>query len=158
MGPGFRRDVGLFLWGVADHGDHRVTDVFDPFRQYPGFDRREAGVLEIALDEGGVALVVEGAPDRDGLGPEAAVRKADHERRAGPQRASHFTHHRHRPLPILSRDADRRGIEAGIGEWQFRVAIEVLDKPAAEARVGGQLLGIHAVAYYLRVLDFGRQV
>jgi len=48
MGPGFRRDAGLFLWGVADNGDHRVADVFDPFRQYPGFGRREAGVSWLA--------------------------------------------------------------------------------------------------------------
>src|SRR5882762_3627251 len=56
-GPGFRRDTGLFLWGAGDHGDHWVADVFDIFGQHAGLDRREAGVVEIALDEKGVALI-----------------------------------------------------------------------------------------------------
>src|SRR5207249_640714 len=65
----------LFLRGAGDYGDHRIADVFDVFGQHAGFDRREAGVLEVALDEKGVALIVEGAPDRHRLGRETAVRE-----------------------------------------------------------------------------------
>src|SRR6185437_5602094 len=75
MGPGLRRD--LILGSITEHGEHRIADVFDIFGKHAGLDRGKAGVLEIALDEGGVAPVVEGAPDCDRLGPEAAVRKAD---------------------------------------------------------------------------------
>src|SRR5947209_14310384 len=62
----------LFLRGVADDGDHRVAGVFDVFGEDAGFERGEAGVVEVALDEEGAALVVKGAPDRHRLGPEAA--------------------------------------------------------------------------------------
>ena len=102
--------------------------------------------------------VVEGAPDRDRLCPEAAVREANDNRGAGAQHAADLAQHDDRLLQILDRDADHRGVGAGIGERQPRVLVEVLHKPTAEARIGGQFLGIHAVADDFAILDLGRQV
>src|SRR6516164_3499620 len=75
----------LHRGSAADHGDHRVADILDPFGKPVRLDPFEPGMMEIALDEMSVAVIVEGAPDRHGLRPEAAVREADDERRAGPQ-------------------------------------------------------------------------
>src|ERR1051326_9334770 len=121
MGPGLRRD--LILGSITEDGEHWISDVLDIFGEHASLDRRKAGVLEIALDEGGVTPVIEGAPDRDRLGPEAAVRKADDNRRAGAQHAAYLPQHRDRLLQVLDRDADHRGIETGIGERQFRLLV-----------------------------------
>src|SRR5947208_15667044 len=75
--PPQRWEGAISVRGAGEAGEHRVADVLDIFGEDAGLDRREAGVLEIALDKSGVAPVVEGAPDRDRLGPEVAVRKAD---------------------------------------------------------------------------------
>src|SRR2546423_1650052 len=129
-GPGIRRDDDLVYGRAADYGDHRIAEIFDVFGQHAGLDRCEAGVVEVALDEEGVALIVEGAPDRHRLGREAAVREADNDGRAGAQRAPYLAQHAHRPLQVLDRDADHRRIEAGIGEGQMRVAVQGLNEPA----------------------------
>ena len=59
-------------------------------------DPLEAGVAQIEPDKVGVAIVVERAPNRDGLGPEAAVREADDDRRVPPPEIWQ------RGIPILS--------------------------------------------------------
>src|SRR5260370_737323 len=122
MDPGQRRDPQLWLTSdgsaalgptnygsAADDCDHRVADILDPFGEASGLDRIEACLAEVALDEGGMAAIVEGAPDRDRLGPEAAVREADDDGGTGPQRTPDFAQYRDRPLQVLDRDADHRG-------------------------------------------------
>jgi len=103
-------------------------------------------------------FVVESPPDRHGFCPEAPVRKADDERAAGPQNASDLAQHRHRLLQILDRHADHRRIDVRIRKRQRRVAVQVLDEPAVEPRIGGQFGGIHAVADHFGINHFRRQM
>src|SRR5258708_4107054 len=143
---------------MADHRDHRVADILDPLGQNPGFDRREPGMAQIELDQLGMPAIVQRAPDRHRLGPEAAVREADDERRAGPQHPPDIAQYGDRLLQILDRHADHRRVDAGVGERQPGFAVEVLDEPTIEPRVGGQLGGVQAMADHLAVADLRWQM
>src|SRR6059058_5643690 len=78
-----------------DHRNHRVAEILHPFGQAMGLDLREAGATKVKLDEVSVPLVIELPPDRHRLCPEAPVREADDEGRAGPQRSDEFAEDRH---------------------------------------------------------------
>src|SRR5258708_28856892 len=66
--------AGIYLLrDIADHREHRVADILDPFRQHAGLDRLEAGMAQVALDQPEMTAIVERAPDRHRLGPEAAI-------------------------------------------------------------------------------------
>src|SRR5215471_13757763 len=77
--------ANLHRGGAADHSDHRIVLVLDPFRQEVLFDTVEAGSAQITFDKVCVPVIIERSPDRDGFCPEAAVGEADDERRARPQ-------------------------------------------------------------------------
>src|SRR5579864_2842951 len=55
----------------SDHRIHRVLLVLDPRCEAAGLDAREPGGLKVELDQARVAVVVEAAPHRHRLGPEA---------------------------------------------------------------------------------------
>ncbi len=101
---------------------------------------------------------IERAPDCHCFHREAAVREADHERRAGDQHAADFGEHRYRPLQILSTDAAQPSIEGALIEGQCCLAVEIPHEPAVQARVGGELVGVHAVAHDLGILDIVGQM
>jgi len=61
-------------------------------------------------------------------------------------------------LQILYGDGAHRAVEVIILQRQHRLAIEVLHKPARQPRIGRQLLGVHAMADELAVIDIGRQM
>src|SRR6185312_5847768 len=63
--------------GPADNRDQRIAFVLDPCGEMMRLDMLEPGLAQIQFDQPCVARIVEAAPDRDGLGPEAAVREAD---------------------------------------------------------------------------------
>src|SRR3974390_157974 len=98
----------------TDHRDHWVAAVPAPLPEAMGLDPRELGVTEVTLDEAGMPLIVERPPDRDGLGPEAPVRKADDERSAGPQHARDLAEHGHRLLQVLHRHTHHRGVDTPV--------------------------------------------
>src|SRR5579863_10128532 len=85
---------------MADHRDHRVLLLLDPFGEQMGYDVVEPGFAQVALDEPGVAGIVEPVPDGYRLGWKAAVGEADHNGPAGPQHPKDLAQYRDRPLEV----------------------------------------------------------
>ena len=132
--------------------------ILDPFRQTVGFDLGKPGGAEIAPDQRGMAVIAEGPPDRHRLGPEAAVRKADHNGSARAQHTGGLAQHGDGIFQILHRDANHRRVDAPVLQQQRWVAVEVLDEPSGEPRVGGKLGRVHAEPDHLGILGLGRQM
>ena len=86
---------------MAGYGDQRVLLVLDPFREAMTFNPIEAGLAQVKLNEARVPLVIEPAPDRHRLGPEAAVGEADRDESAWAQHPRDLAQHRHGLLQIL---------------------------------------------------------
>ena len=89
-------------------------------------------------------LVVGGEPTPDRLGREAPVGERAHERRAGPQHPGHLVEHLEGPDQVVDRDRAHRPVEAGVGERQRGLAVEILDHPFVSLRVLVELEGVHA--------------
>lgn len=71
------------------------------------------------------------------------VAERDQEDAARPEHAGDLDHHLDRPGQILDRDGDQDRVERRVRIGQRRVGVEVVDRPAGQPRVAGELDGIH---------------
>src|SRR5258708_38979436 len=92
------RSRGSPAGGSTRHGNHRILLILDPFGEAVGFDLREPGMAQIALDQRRMAVIVEPVPDRHRLRRKAAVREADDDGSAGAQHPRDLAQHRDRLL------------------------------------------------------------
>jgi len=74
------------------------------------------------------------------------VAEGDQEDAARPADAGDLGQNLDRAGEVLDRDGDGDGVERGVGVGQRRVGVEVVDHAVVEARVAGELGGVHAEA------------
>jgi hypothetical protein len=116
------------------------------------------GVLQVALHELHVALVVELMPDSDRLIWKTTIREGDDRRSADLQHAPDLSQHLHRPGQVIDGDADPNPIELRIPERQVRIRVQILDHVGVEPLIAAQLYLVHAEPDHAAVFDFRRQV
>src|SRR4051794_10024635 len=75
-----------------------------------------AGIGEMLGDQAQLPGLVMQTPAPDRLGCDAAVRKRDNQRRAGPQHARDIAQHLGRPCKVLDCSTNRGAVEFGSGE------------------------------------------
>lgn len=142
--------------GAAD--DERQWITSSPVYEHFGCAGSKSSTVHVEFDQGSVPCRIKHAPYRNGFRWKAAVEKADQEQRTISKSTADLCEDFDRPLKILQAHAAERGIERASFERQQRVAIEVLNEPAVEPRIGGELALVHAVPNDLGVRTVSRQV